>query len=291
MSTFIKLTAILFISPLLLNSCKEGKKNKRDNEIIQAFRVSDSVIYRSTELVLKELEYLSFDPVAKEKAVIWNAKAVEINSSTNELLRTIDSLSQNLTDNPLIKAVYNKTIEYKKLHLQNEEAMINSLNDHFRFINRLLSLPANYNSSIKKTSEINTSENSTDLVLSILKNKLRIIENNYMSFCLSKSHVIIEDFDSYSMIAGQNANIFSPGSVLELKAGIGAFSRYSKPTISFGGKTVPINDEGFALYRKKVPATPGLYKIPIRVRFINPIFGKEEIKEVIVEYKVVKACD
>ena len=77
---------------------------------------------------------------------------------------------------------------------------------------------------------------------------------------------------------------------MEIIAGVGAFSRRSKPVFTIKNKNVPIDENGTAILRFKAPHTPGKHFVPVKINFINEV-GKEE--EVIknVEYTVIKEPD
>jgi gliding motility-associated protein GldM len=95
-------------------------------------------------------------------------------------------------------------------------------------------------------------------------------------------------FDSYAAIVGQNSNYLMPGQELEIKAGVGAFSKAAKPKIFIGGTGVEIGEEGFALY-KTTAGGVGNRTIPVKIVYFNQTTGKEEVKEVNVEYTVGSA--
>lgn len=81
-------------------------------------------------------------------------------------------------------------------------------------------------------------------------------------------------FDSYAAIVGQNSNYLMPKE-LEIKAGIGAFSKSSVPVISIGGSTIPIGTEGYALYKTEAGGV-GSHSVPVRISFFNQTTGKNK---------------
>ena len=289
MFAIIRNAHLVFIISFLFYSCKTDKTNEINQQIIQSFKESDITINQSTASVLKSLEDKTFDPVTMEIAPSWYKKAVTVNNITNNLINLIDTLSKRNLAEEELSIIYNKTLEYKSNVLENNEELINTFERDFNVLNHIFSLSGIDSSG--KTSDFKNSEKNTGLVLATLKNKIRILENKVIHFFNLKTSVIIDDFQSYSMIAAQNANTLSPGSLLEIKAGIGAFSFSSRPIISFGGTTVPLNESGYASFSKKVPDNPGNYKIPVRISFFNQTTGKDEVKLVNIEYKVVKQCD
>lgn len=289
MFAIIRNVHLVFFASFIFYSCKTDNTNEINQQVIQSLNESNITINQSTAIALKSLEDKTYDPITFEIAPPWYKKAVTVNNATNNLINLIDTLSRRKLAEEELTIVYNKTLEYKSLVLENNEELINSFERDFNILNHLLSLSGVDSSD--KTSDIKTSERNTSLVLATLKNKIRILENKVIHFCNLKTSMIIEDFQSYSMIAAQNANILSPGSVLEIKAGIGAFSFSSRPIISIDGTTVPLNESGYASFSKKVPYNTGNYKIPVRISFFNQTTGKNETKLVNIEYKVVKLCE
>ncbi len=98
-------------------------------------------------------------------------------------------------------------------------------------------------------------------------------------------------YSTYSSLVTQNAKILAPEEELEISAGIGMFSKASKPSITINGVGIPLNDEGIALFKNKAPKSQGNYKVPVQISFFNQTTGKDEIKQVNIEYKVVKPCE
>lgn len=93
-------------------------------------------------------------------------------------------------------------------------------------------------------------------------------------------------FDDYSPIINQNSTIFSPGQQLQIKAGIGAFSRTVQPEFCFNGKTIPLNEAGYSTYKERVPEQPGHYTVPVIISYFNQLTGERETATIKVEYDV-----
>ncbi|MEP6699929.1 MAG: gliding motility protein GldM [Bacteroidota bacterium] len=125
-------------------------------------------------------------------------------------------------------------------------------------------------------------------ILSKFQNDVKTSENKVVAFLHNKVGEVKVIFDSYAAIVGQNSNYLMPGQELEIKAGVGAFSKGAKPTISIGGSVVPIGDEGFALTKMQAGGI-GQHSVPVRISYFNQTTGKDEVKEVNVEYVVGSA--
>lgn len=125
-------------------------------------------------------------------------------------------------------------------------------------------------------------------ILSKFQNDVKTAENKVVAFLHNKVGTVEVIFDTYTAIVGQNSNYLMPGQEIEIKAGVGAFSKAAKPTISIGGTVYPIGDEGYALYKGQAGGV-GSRSIPVKISYFNQTTGKEEVKEVNVEYTVGSA--
>ena len=291
MTSFIR---PIFISPIfafLLASCSNNKEKEFNQLLIQSFNESEKIIYQSTSQTLRSLEERAYEPSTTDRATPWYKKAQEINNSTNNLIQFIDTLSTKEFTAKDLSTLYNKTIDYRSLLSDSNEDLTENFGNEFRSINSIFYISGIDSLSKTNTADINITDKSSTLLLATIKSKLRNFEYKLIQYCYSKTSITTPDFDTYSMIVAQNANILSTGSIIEIKAGIGALSYASKPTITFEGNHVALNDEGYASFSKKVADKPGNYKTPVRVSFFNQTTRREETKEVIIEYKVVKPCE
>ncbi len=125
-------------------------------------------------------------------------------------------------------------------------------------------------------------------ILSKFQNDIKTSENRVIQFCHNKVGEVEVVFDSYAAIVGQNSNYLMPGQEIEIKAGVGAFSKAAKPVVSIGGTNVVIGDQGYA-EQKLAAGGIGNHTIPVRITYFNQITGKEEVVEKTVEYTVGSA--
>ncbi len=292
------------------------------SEILNAFRTvrrslenSNATVTQSTAIIMKSLEDKSNDPVTTERATPWFQKAQKVNATADAIFKYIDGLK-----NDIITKAGGKpgdaTVPFKednldivtKMFVQGGEG--NKLKQKLeQFQKDILGIDPEIDSAFKKSLNIDLSNppgqdgktKAWDLayfnmvptvagltILSKFQNDIKGAENKVVSFCHQKVGEVKVVFDSYAAIVGQNSNYLMPGQELEVKAGIGAFSKSSKPVITIGGTTVPIGEEGFALYKTDAGGV-GAHSIPVRISFFNQTTGKDEVKEVKVEYTVGSA--
>ena len=122
-------------------------------------------------------------------------------------------------------------------------------------------------------------------ILSKFQNDIRTAENKVVAFCHSKVGEVKVIFDAYAPIIGQSSGYLMPNQELEIKAGIGAYSKTAQPVISINGQGVAIGPEGYASYKTTVTGV-GSHSIPVRISYFNQVTGKTEVAEVPVEYTV-----
>jgi len=85
--------------------------------------------------------------------------------------------------------------------------------------------------------------------MSKFQNDVKTAENKVVTYCHTKVGEVKVIFDTYTAIVGQNSNYLMPGQEIEIKAGVGAFSKAAQPSISIAGSSVAIGEEGYALYK------------------------------------------
>jgi gliding motility-associated protein GldM len=122
-------------------------------------------------------------------------------------------------------------------------------------------------------------------ILSKFQNDVKTAENKVVAHCHNKVGEVEVVFDAYAPIVGQNATYLMPGQQIEIKAGIGAFSKAARPTISIGNQSVPLLDSGYARLSQPVGGL-GSHSVPVSIRYTNQITGKEEIINYDVKYTV-----
>lgn len=304
---YLVLTALLAlnVSSEILNAFKTVNRSLESTNV---------TVNQSTATIMKSLEGKTLDPQTKERAIPWFAKAGQVVSTSQKLYDYIESLkSEILTkaggkpgdptvpfkeDNlDIVTKMMVKDGQGKKLKGMLEQygkdirAIDPQIDSSFTspFID--LSNPPGRDGKIKDWEiayfhMVPTVAGLT--ILSKFQNDIKTAENKVVTFCHQKVGEVKVIFDSYAAIVGQNSNYLMPGQELEIKAGIGAFSKAAQPTININGANVPIGDEGFALTKINAGGV-GSHSVPVRISFFNQTTGKEEVKEVKVDYVVGSA--
>jgi len=286
-------------------------------EILNAFKTIDESLIKtntavnaSSAQILKSLAEKKTDPSTMDRANIWHPKAEKVTEYANSAYSFIDNLrkeliaasssggklkedDQNATTRILVKEGKGKQLykildDYKKNVLGVDSAIAAEFANNFQVE---LTPPKSQNSKKKTWEEAYFYMSPTVGALSILskfQNDIRTSENNVVAFCHKKVGEVEIVFDSYAAIVGQNTNYAMPGQKVEIRAGVGAFSKNAKPTITIGNTVVPLGEEGFAM-KEFTAEGIGEKSVSVNISYFNQITGKQEDKKVEVKYTVGSA--
>lgn len=305
---YLVLTALLAlnVSSEILNAFKTVNRSLENTNI---------TVNKSTSTIMSSLKDKTTKPETAERANIWLPKAESVVNYSTTLYDYITSLKAKIlteaggsTTDPnkefkednldIVTKLMVKEGEGKKLlaMLQKYKTDVLGVDSSIKaeFENSLqidLSNPPGRDGKTKDWEIAYFSMVPTVAGLTILskfQNDIKTAENKVVAFCHNKVGTVEVVFDSYAAIVGQNSNYLMPGQKLEIKAGVGAFSKAAKPTISIGGTVVPLGDEGFALKEFEAGGM-GSHSVPVTITYFNQTTGKEERKEVKVDYVVGSA--
>ncbi|MBI3137112.1 MAG: gliding motility protein GldM [Sphingobacteriales bacterium] len=303
---YLVLTALLAlnVSSEILNAFKTVRRSLEN---------TNKTVDQSTATIMKSLEDKTLDPQTAERAKPWFDKAQQVVKVSGDLYNYIETLkSQILTkagakpgdpsfkeDNlDIVTKMFVKGGEGRKLLAALEKyredifRIDTSIRTEFtKSLNIDVSNPPGQDGKTKpwEISYFHMVPTVAGLtILSKFQNDLKTAENKVVTFCHQKVGEVKVIFDSYAAIVGQNSNYLMPGQELEIKAGIGAFSKSARPVITIGSTTVQINDSGYAT--SKIPVSSvGQFNVPVRISFFNQTTGKEEVKNINVPYTVGSA--
>ncbi len=288
---------LLFIAIVCFVNFACKNQSSEESKLIQLFETnavqSGTAIEQSTRHTLHSLENRSEEPSYSEITTPWFKKAEQIYTDADLLIRKFKNFRlDNTNKNQQLTALYEDLQKFRKEYETTDSIYLLNFNKEFLFIKQVFQ-QIGINTTPNGEVAINAIEDpELSAGVALVENNIKMLLNNIVTYCFLKTnntHSIGPDF--YSSIVGQNAQIFEPGSTLEIYAGVGAFSKSSKPTILINGNQTPLNDMGYAKFKSKTPKTPGNYTMPVQISFFNQLTGKDEVKQVTIEYKVVKPCD
>jgi len=292
------------------------------SEILNAFKTvnrslenTNTQVNLSTETIMRSLQDKAEAAETKERAIPWLEKANQVVSTSKTLYDYIGSLKNKILtlaggsasdptksfkeDNlDIVTKMMVKDGEGKKLYAALAKyktdilGIDSSIKTEFeKSLNIDLTNPPGRDGKTKdwEVSYFHMVPTVAGLtILSKFQNDIKTAENKVVTFCHQKVGEVKVIFDTYTAIVGQNSNYLMPGQDLEIKAGVGAFSKAAQPQISIGGSSVPIGDEGYALYKGQAGGV-GSHTVPVRISFFNQTTGQNDVREVNVEYTVGSA--
>jgi len=305
---YLVLTALLAlnISAEILNAFKT---------VNRSLETTNVTVNASTETIMKSLKEKVTEDATKERASYWLPKAEQVVSLSGSVYNYIQDLkarivkdaggdikdpskkfkedNQDITTHLMVekgegKKLYGMLAQYKKDVLEVDPEIKSKFEGNLQI-------------DLEKPPTSNKGNNTWEAayfrmvptvaaltILSKFQNDIRTTENKIVAECHNKVGEVKVVFDSYAAIVGQNSNYLMPGEEVEIKAGIGAFSKAAKPIISIGGATVPLGEEGFATH--KIPGGGiGNHVVPVKISYFNQITGKQEEVTRNIEYKVGQA--
>ena len=121
-------------------------------------------------------------------------------------------------------------------------------------------------------------------ILSKFQNDVKNSESQMVDYCYKQIGSVKVVFDQFEAFAGTNATYLMPGDELDVTAGIGAFSKAAKPTITVGGSTLPLNADGVADYKTKVEGA-GEHSVTVNIAYTKPD-GSPATATKVVKYTV-----
>jgi gliding motility-associated protein GldM len=285
-------------------------------EILNAFRTVNQSLANANEIIeLKNqnlfgsFERKAADPKTAEKAKIWQAKALQAKGYADNLYTYIESLKTDLMvgagqkqaggeykedniDAPtrlLVEGNKGKDL-YQRLeaYKANLFGIDNSIRDEFA-----KTLPMDL-STPKSASEGNrtweaayfrmTPTIASITMLSKFQNDVRNSEAQVVDYCHRQIGAVELVYDEFQAFAGTNSQYLMPGQELVITAGVGAFSKSARPTVSIDGSGMALNPQGVAEYKTTVGG-PGTYSKKVRISFIKPD-GTPGLLEKVVQYTV-----
>lgn len=121
-------------------------------------------------------------------------------------------------------------------------------------------------------------------ILSKFQNDIKNSESQAVEFCHKQVGQVKLIYNEFQAFAGTNSQYLMPGEELVITAGIGAFSKEARPTITVDGSAVPINAEGTAEYKTRVSNSGAAVK-KVRISYLKPD-GTSAVVEKEVRYTV-----
>lgn len=296
---YLVLTALLAlnVSSEILNAFKTVDRSLMTASGIAEQKNSD--IFKSFQ---KKIE----DPKTKEKAEIWMPKALKAQSLADEVYTYIEALKLELKKESNLKIVDGKE-DFREDDLDAGTRLFISapptgkakgkelFNKLKNFKDQLLAIDNDLAKEIGPTLplDLRVPETNADpkdekskedwayryfhmtptvagiTMLSKFQNDIRNSEAQVVEYCHKEIGEVELIYDAFQAFAQSSTQYAMPGEQLIITAGIGAFSKAARPTITIDGVSVPLKEDGSAEYKMNV-GTPGLFAKKVRISFLKP---------------------
>ncbi|MDB5192935.1 MAG: hypothetical protein JWQ96_2498 [Segetibacter sp.] len=280
-------------------------------EILNAFRTvnsslanSNAIIEAKNEGLFKSFKAKMADPKTAEKATLWNEKATKAKTYADDLYNYIETVKTDLMkasgldadghykeddiDTPtrlLVEGVRGKELlqrlgDYKqkllKIDAEIEKEFANTLPIDLTAPKTQHAGNSDWASAYFRM----TPTVASITMLSKFQNDVRNSEAQIVDFCHRKIGEVEIVYDEFAAFAGTNSQYLMPGQELVITAGIGAFSKAARPSISVDGAGMTLNAQGVAEYKTSVGG-PGSYSKKVVINFTKPDGSSaQEIKEI-----------
>jgi gliding motility-associated protein GldM len=263
------------------------------SEILNAFKVVNKSLTTSNDNLSKSNTtlYQAFqedmkDPGKKEKATIWNDKAMQAASYSKSLYDYIDHLKDTLIEESGLKKdesgkfipdsngnkIYNESDLEASTRLFGDGPGGRHWGNVFEqklkdYRNNMLAIDPSINKEFASTFPIDTKppvgedgrqKEFTEAyfhmtptvaaltILSKFQNNVKNGENLVATYCHNQVGAVTIVYNKFQAIATVNSQYLMPGEKLTVTAGVGAFNDQASPTITIGGSVVSLNNDGVA---------------------------------------------
>ncbi|MEN9686831.1 MAG: gliding motility protein GldM [Bacteroidota bacterium] len=296
---YLVLTALLAlnVSAEILNAFKTVDRSLMTASGIAEQKNAD--IFKSFQ---KKIE----DPKTKEKAEIWMPKALKAKALADEAYNYIEALKLELKKESDLKIEEGQEV-YKEDDLEASTRLFISRPPEGKakgkdlyaklaaFKQQLLDIDPNIKTdigptlpldlSIPKTKNKNDNKDTTMAwaygyfhmtptvasitILSKFQNDIKNSEAQVVEYCHKEIGEVEIIYDEFKALAQPSTQYAMPGEQITITAGIGAFSKAAKPTITIDGTVVPLNADGAAEYKMTAGAS-GAYAKKVRIAYNKP---------------------
>lgn len=278
-------------------------------EILNAFKTVDQSLNNATRIaeqknqdIFKSFQRKLDDPKTKEKAQIWMPKAEAAKKLADDIYNYVETLKAELRKESGEHEVDGKLV-YKEDDLEASTRLFISnppegkgkgkeLFDRLKkFKDQLLDIDPGIKTevgpnlpldlSIPKSNNTASQDDwaygyfhmtpsvASITILSKFQNDIKNSEAQVVEYCHKEIGEVEIIYDEFQAFAGTNSTYLMPGEELVITAGVGAFSKAAKPSISIDGANVPLKPDGSAEYKTTVNNS-GANTKKVRISFVKP---------------------
>lgn len=277
-------------------------------EILNAFKtVNNSLTAASSTLdkkngsIFDAFKSALSDNSTKDRAAIWQPKAQKAQALADDMVAYINNLKERVKQSADLDAegkFKEDDLEAPTRVMTDPGKAGDSLHNKLEeFKNELLNLdPAvrkEFENSLPIDLTIPTTNNRANqnnwsasyfymtpavaaiTILSKFENDVKNSEAMVVDYCYQQVGAVKQVFNAYQPLVGQSSNYAMPGEQITITAGIGAYNKDAKPTVTIDGTPVALNANGVAEYKFNAGGTGSLTKHVV-VSYFNQSTGKQE---------------
>lgn len=286
---YLVLTALLAlnVSAEILNAFKTV-----DKSLMDASRIIES----KNESVFKSFQKKMADPVTRQKAEIWFAKASKAKTLSDAAYEYLETVKKDLKKEANFQIVDGKE-QYKEDDLDAATRMFLSnppegkgrakelYNQLKTYKDQLLAIDPQIAKELGTTLPLDMPEAADDnakvdwayklfhmtptvagiTILSKFQNDIKNSESQVVEYCHKEIGEVELVYDQFQAIANSNASYVMPGEEIVINAGVGAFNSASKPSVTVDGAAATPTPDGSFEYKFK-PTSSGIKKVNISFR-------------------------
>lgn len=272
-------------------------------EILNAFRTIDSSLNNSTitieqknQTLFKSLEEKLNKAETHDLAAIWEPKAEQAKQYSEEIFSYVESIKDRLKrasgynpekgdttfseddmdpstkildEGKLGDTLLQKLGDFKKNILSIDPAIAQQFKNTLPIDLTVPKVEDKSNNSWSAAYFRMTPTIAAITILSKFQNDIKNSESQVVEFCHNKVGQVQVVYDEFEALATANSNYFLPGQELTISAGVGAFSKNARPTVTVDGAVIPLDASGMALY-KSTAGGPGSYTKKVNISFVKP---------------------
>jgi hypothetical protein len=311
----LRIMVVIFFA-FVFSSC-----SNKSESILAAFKATEEGLMKSNEAIANSsnviyhaLEDKLSRPESARQASVWQPKAMYIKLKSTEIINYIETLTKELKEEAGLKIKNGREVfQEDNLDAVNRVLINKSKAEELhkklqQYKQDILSVDPELNKQFSKSSIIITREYELDenkqkdftktffdgvpvitafAMLRKFENNVRVLENEFITYCNFKIADYNDGFTMFSTLIGQSSNYVKGGDKIEINAGVGVYSLNSNPKVIIMEKEIDCKTNGFATYKFTTPLKAGKYSVPVKIEYFN-IDGTRRSATNKIEYTVVE---
>ena len=234
--------------------------------------------------IYKKMEKDFADPIMNYRVARWLTKVKAVRSYSQELINLIETIKAGI-EHELNKQDASELKQQFGDYLKKISQIDSTATKIFTSQVNLFSNPVDSTLNNGRNWLIYGSKSSRLAVLSKLENRIAYIENILVTYFSFQYASYDDRIFVYRPLIHQNGKHLVKDDELVIQAGVGGYYSERYPEIVINGKKVTLEDNAVGSYKMHVTGSPGKYKVPIRITYMDER-NQETIVNEVVEYYI-----